>query len=89
MLTKSDVARINFLKQHGVSQRDTALLLRLDPKMVARYWGAPVKRRRLADCFSWTRCSRCRVVYPGPKFLPSWQCPRCKKATNWKGCWYR
>jgi hypothetical protein len=88
MLTKIDIKNIQELKKKGYSRRRTARELGLNPKTVARYWGESVRSHRFEDYFSWSSCNTCGVEYPCPKFLPTWQCPGCKKQVSWKDCWY-
>ena len=88
MLTKIDIENIRSLKEKGYSRRRTARELGFNPKTVGRYWGDSPKSRRLDNNFSWDRCDKCGIEYPRPKFLPTWQCPKCKKQTSWNGCWY-
>jgi hypothetical protein len=88
MLTKGDLLFIRSFKERGYSISRTARILKLNRKAVAQCWGPVKNSENLEDYFLWTRCFYCGLEFPHPKFLPEFQCPKCKTLSCWRRSWY-
>ncbi len=91
MLTEDDVVAIQELKERGYAKARVAKTLRLSRATVSKYWGRRGERVSLSnlkrwfdECFHWSTCSRCALLYWAPKFLPWWQCPGCRTSQSWR-----
>jgi hypothetical protein len=89
MLTEGDVVAIRAFKKGGYSISRTARALGLNRKAVACCWGPAKNSTNLEDYFLWVPCTVCGLEFPHPKFLASFECPRCKNQLNWNDCWYK
>jgi hypothetical protein len=98
MITQDQIDKIQKLKAKRYSQSKVAKELHLSRSTVARYWEvekktvggkSTSKKFGLDDLFFVSKCGSCGLIYPKPKFLPSWNCPGCKKVVHWKVCWYK
>ncbi len=97
MYNQDVIDKVLELKKRRYSQGKVAKELAISRSTVARYWHLdekaaegkePPKQPGYDLFFKISKCRFCGLVYPKPKFLPSWPCPRCKKRDTWPGCWY-
>ncbi len=97
MYDQDVIDKILELKKRRLTQKKVAQQLGISRSTVARYWNLGKKAPEVNQApkqfgyelfFEISRCRGCGLVYPKPKFLPSFPCPRCKKRETWPACWY-